>query len=149
MLNPRATPLTPAPTDDRPRIEATARIGGEFVRLLDGILSATSPQAKLLRRLTAPDGGHLFSTADMTAGAVWWPAGTLADVLRALKLTTQAVPCHHCPGRTCRKCRGAGLIPPVGTALALSPDPATLPVEGDVAELWGWVRQLGNSPGKS
>lgn len=143
-------------TDDTPRILATARIGGEFVRLLHSLAKPSAPRGKLLRQATTPDGCHLFSTAEMTTECVWWPAGTVADVLRALKMTAEAVPCVACrqTGRRaddnrCRRCNGAKYVPSSPTGFVITPAPATLPVEGDVAELWGWVRQLGQYQGKS
>jgi len=128
--------------DDVPRIEATARLSGLFVQMLDGVMRG--PRGKLLRRAVGDDGRHLFSTADTEAGVVWWPAGTLVEVLRALRAAVHARECgERCEGKSCRRCRGSGYVSPT---LKLAPTPPTLPVEGDVAELWGWVKGMEGRP---
>jgi hypothetical protein len=123
-------------TDDTPRLEAAARLFGEAVRLLDGVMSGPG-KGRLLRRAADADGRHLFSTAETPKECVWWPAGTLADVLRAIRAAVHARQCKECAGAGCPRCQNVGYTSP---QLRLSPTPPTLPLEGDVSELWGWVR---------
>jgi hypothetical protein len=127
-------------TDDRPRLEATARLGGEFVRMIDGVLRG--PRGRLMRRLVAPDGGYLFSTAETRTAAVWWPAGSVRDVLKALRVAIEAAECRECRGAGCKACQRCGYVPTDRRDLLTAPVPPTLPLEGDVGELWGWVRGL-------
>ncbi len=129
----------PTAMDDIPRIEATARLAGELFRLLDGVCSG--PAGRLLRRAVDADGRPLVANAQVR-GRVVWVAPALVELIRGLLAACPASPCPHCRQAGCPKCGNVGYTPRRPNLLRTAPAPATLPVTGDVEDVWGWLREV-------
>lgn len=127
------------PLDDVPRFDLFARMGGELLVL--GASLAGSRSGRFLRRAVDADGRPLFVSAGAGGDRVEFTAVGLVDLIRGAMAATPHRTCPKCSGVGCKLCDGAGFLPRDPSALGRLLAAPTLPVGGDVTDVWGWVRQ--------